>query len=50
VSGTGMKMVRCLNETCSKFRIAKLLSATLAAKNDLKKNKRFVTLHFRIAL
>lgn len=37
VSGTGMKMVRCLNETCNKLRVAKHLSATLAVKNGLEK-------------
>jgi hypothetical protein len=37
VSATVTKMIRCLNETCSKFRVAKHLSATLAVKNGLKK-------------
>ena len=37
MSGTGMKMIRCLNENCSKFRVAKHLTATLAVKDGLKK-------------
>jgi hypothetical protein len=50
VSAIGMKMIMCPNETCRKFRVAKHLSATLAVKNGLKKNKRFFTLHFSLAL
>jgi hypothetical protein len=39
VSGIGMKMIMCLNETRSKFRVAKHLSASLFVKNSRKKKK-----------